>query len=387
MRTSSEPVIPLSVPELHGNEAKYLQECVAGGWVSSVGPLVERFESDIARYTGARHAVAMVNGTSALHLALLATGVEPDDEVLVSNLTFIAPANAIRYTGAWPVFIGSEPEHWQMDAATLRDFIETQCERRGAALLNRASGRRVKAIIAVHVLGHPVDLDAIGAIAREHDLTLIEDCAEAIGTTYRGRHVGTFGAVAAFSFNGNKIITCGGGGMLVTDDEVLARRARHLSTQAKSDPREYIHDTVGFNYRLTSLQAAVGRAQLEQLEDFIAKKTEIATRYAQAFADVPGLTFMRAAPDARSTWWLSTALIDEALFGIESRALMRRLEAGGIQSRPLWQPMHLSPAHRGCRSHRCEVDERLFAQALSLPSSPGLSEADQERVIAAILRR
>jgi perosamine synthetase len=392
MRTSFEPgapaaagIVPLSVPELCGNEAKYLQECVSGGWVSSVGPFVERFERDVAAYVGARFAVAMVNGTSALHLALLVGGVQPGDEVLVSNLTFIAPANAIRYAGARPVFIGSEAAYWQIDPAKVREFLVTHCERRAEGVFNRTSGRRVRALVAVHILGHPADLDALLALTREFGLRLIEDCAEAIGTEYRGRRVGTFGLLSAFSFNGNKVITCGGGGMLVTNDEALAAQARHLSTQAKSDPREYIHDAVGYNYRLTSLQAAVGVAQLEQLDGFLARRREIAARYAAAFAEVDGLRFMEEAVWAKSIFWLSTVLINEARFGMESRALMHRLEQEGIQTRPLWQPMHRSPAHADCESFGCEVDDYLSAQALSLPSSTGLTAADQERVIAAVL--
>jgi perosamine synthetase len=392
MRTSFEPgapaatgMVPLSVPELRGNEARYLQECISGGWVSSVGPFVERFEREIAAYVGARCAVATVNGTSALHLALLVAGVQPEDEVLVSNLTFIAPANAIRYAGARPVFIGSEATYWQIDPEKVREFLATRCERRAHGVFNKRSGRQIRALLAVHILGHPADLDALLAVTREFGLLLIEDCAEAIGTEYRGRRVGTFGLLSAFSFNGNKVITCGGGGMLVTNDEALATRARHLSTQAKSDPREYIHDAVGYNYRLTSLQAAVGVAQLEQLDGFLARRREIAARYAEAFAGVEGLRFTEEAPWARSIFWLSTVLINEARFGLGSRALMQRLEEQGIQTRPLWQPMHRSPAHQDCESFSCEIDDYLAAQALSLPSSTGLSAADQDRVIAAVL--
>lgn len=392
MRTSFEPgapaatgTIPLSVPELRGHEAAYLQECISGGWVSSVGPFVERFEREVAAYVGAQHAVAVVNGTSALHLALLVAGVQADEEVLVSNLTFIASANPIRYANAWPVFIGSEATYWQIDPEKVREFLTTRCERRGEGVFNKASGRRIRALMAVHILGHPADLEALLAVTREFGLLLIEDCAEAIGTEYRGRRVGTFGLLSAFSFNGNKVITCGGGGMLVTNDEALAKRARHLSTQAKSDPREYIHDEVGYNYRLTSLQAAVGVAQLEQLPRFLERRRQIAARYTAAFAGVEGLAFMREAVWAKSIYWLSTVLVNESRFGLGSRALMHRLEAEGIQTRPLWQPMHRSPALADCESFGCEIDDHLAAQALSLPSSTGLSDADQERVIAAVL--
>lgn len=369
---------------LAGNEARYLAECIASGWVSSVGPWVERFEREIAAFVGVPHAVATTSGTAALHLALVVAGLQPDEEVLVSNLTFIASANPVRYAGAWPVFIGSEPDYWQISPDNVRDFLQNECTQRDGAAWNRSSGRRVRALVVVHVLGHPVDLAPLAALAEDYNLVLIEDCAEAIGAEYRETRVGRSG-LAVFSFNGNKVMTCGGGGMLVTDRLDWAARARHLSTQAKSDPREYIHDEVGYNYRLTSLQAAVGCAQLEQLGKFLARKREIAARYSEALATVPGIEAPPEASWARSTFWLSTVLIDEAKFGCDSRALMRRLEAAGIQTRPLWQPLHRSPALRGCQAFRCEGDDRLAAEALSLPSSPGLLPGEQERVITAIL--
>lgn len=393
MRTSFEPgapaaadVIPLSIPVLRGNEGRYLQECIDAGWVSSVGPFVDRFEESVAAYVGAEaaHAVAVVNGTSALHLALLVCGIEPEDEVLVSDLTFIASVNPIRYAGAWPVFIGAEADYWQMDPVLVSRFLKERCERRGEAIFNKRTNRRVRALVVVHVLGHPVDLAAMRALADEYGLLLIEDCAESIGAEYRGRRVGTAGDASIFSFNGNKIITCGGGGVLLTADAARAERARYLSTQAKDDPLEYEHASIGYNYRLTNLQAAVGMAQLEQLDGFISHRRRVAERYRAAFADLDGVTFMPEAPWAKANFWLSTILVDEARFGMNSRALLKALAAQRIQARPLWQPMHQSQAHTGCEAFGCEISAALHRQALSLPSSANLTHEDQDRVITAI---
>ena len=378
--------IPLSVPHFAGREAEYLQECMASGFVSSVGPFVDRFENDFARYAGTKRAVAVTCGTAALHLALLVGGVKADDEVLISDLTFVAPANAIRYANALPVFIGAEPEYWQIDPEAVRGFFTEKCVRNSGGLFNKHTGRRISALVAVHILGHPVDLEALAKVCSEFGVILIEDCAEALGTEYRGKKVGSVGVAAGFSFNGNKIVTCGGGGMLVARDPALLDRAKYLSTQAKDDPLEYIHHAVGFNYRLTSLQAAVGCAQLEQLDGFIKRRREIGKRYEEAFAEVPGLNFMKEAPWAFSTYWLSTVRVDAKACGMDSRAVLKRLADSGIQSRPLWQPLHQSPAFAGCESYRCEFDRELHGEALSLPSSANLTNADQERVIFTLLK-
>ena len=257
--------IPLSVPEIRGNEWRYVKECLDTNWVSSVGAYVDRFEQMVAQQAETKHAVATVNGTAALHVALMVAGVQPEDEVLVSTLTFIAPVNAIRYVGAWPVFIDAEPTYWQMDPARVVEFLEQGCRWNDGALYNRRTGRRVTAVIPVHILGHPVDIDPIMAVARKFGLKVIEDATEGLGATYKGRSLGCLGDIACFSFNGNKIITTGGGGMIVTDNEEWARKAKYLTTQAKDDPIEYVHGEVGYNYRLTNLLAAVGCAQMEQL--------------------------------------------------------------------------------------------------------------------------
>jgi len=383
-------IIPLSEPHLGGREWGYVKECLDTGWVSSAGKFVDTFEDRLAGQIGLKHAVSAVNGTSALHVALLTAGVREDDEVLTSALTFIAPANAVRYAGAWPVFIDADAETWQMDAGLVVGFLGQNCEKRGADLVNKATGRRVAALLPVHILGHPVDMDPIIEVAEAFDLPVIEDATESLGATYRGRTVGALGTVSCFSFNGNKLITSGGGGMIVTDDDGFAAEARHLTTQAKVEGDEYIHDRVGYNYRLTNIQAALGAAQLERLADHIAAKRRIADTYRKFCEKTAGLTFMPEADWAESVFWLSTVLVDPERFGVDCRGLRDGLAADGIQARPLWQPLHRSQAHAGAQFVRHgagdseSVADGLYTRALSLPSSVGLSEADQGRVVAAI---
>ena len=376
--------VPLSVPEIRGNEWTYVKECLDTGWVSSVGGYVERFERALAAQVGTRFAVATVNGTAALHIALLTAGVEPDDLVLVSSLSFVAPANAIRYAGAWPVFVDAEPDYWQMDPGRVVDFLERRCRWQRGALYHKESNRRVRAILPVHILGHPVNMDPISEIARRFGLAIVEDATESLGADYRGTAVGRLGRIGCFSFNGNKLITTGGGGMLVTDDERIAERARYLTTQAKDAGEEYIHREIGYNYRLTNLQAAMGVAQLEQLPEYLAAKRRIAAAYAAALGDVCGITVMREAEWARSAWWMYTVLVNERAFGVSARGLLQLLERERIQTRPLWQPLHRSAAHRGALAVGGAVAEGLYREALSLPCSVGLMQEAQDRVIAAI---
>lgn len=379
-------VIPLCVPEIRGNEWKYIKDCLDTNWVSSVGAFVNRFESELAEYVGTKYAVATCNGTSALHVSLLVAGVQPDDEVLVSDLTFIAPANAIRYVGAWPVFIDAEPNYWQMNPQKVVDFLEQECQWRNGALYNKASGRRVSAILPVHILGHPVDMDPIAEVARKYELVIIEDATESLGAKYKGQMVGHIGDIACFSFNGNKIITTGGGGMIVTDNETWARKAKYLTTQAKDDPIEYIHKEIGYNYRLTNIQAAMGCAQLELLDEYVATKRRIAEYYARHLSATFGITLPQEAPWAFSTFWLYTILIDEKKYGSSSRELMRRLRQAGIQTRPLWHPIHSLPPYQKCQSYKIEVADELYRQGLSLPCSVGISYEQLDRVIAEIAR-
>ena len=372
------------MPALGGREWRYVKECLDTGWVSSVGPFVERFEREMAGYLGAKHAVAAVNGTEALHVALLAAGVAPEHEVLVSTLTFIAPANAVRYVGAWPVFVDAEPVHWQMDADAVADLIASEYDTVGGELRSKSTGRRLRALLPVHILGHPVDMAPLLALAREYDLIVVEDATESLGAEYKGAKVGRIGDIACLSFNGNKLITTGGGGMIVTDNDAWAERVRYLTTQAKDDPIEYIHHEIGYNLRLTNIQAAMGVAQLERIEAHVAAKRRIAAAYARQLHGIPGLGLMPEADWAKSVFWMFTITVDEADFGLSSRALMRKLRALGIETRPLWQPMHRSPAHTRTHAENCPVADALYANALSLPCSVGMTTSQVERVAACV---
>lgn len=376
--------IPLCVPELRGNEWKYMQECLDTGWVSSVGAFVDRFENELARYVGTRYAVATVNGTAALHIALLVAGVQPEDEVITSSLSFIAPANAIRYVGAYPVFIDAEADYWQMNPALVADFLHNHCTRRDGEVRNIQTGRRVSAMLPVHILGHPVDMDPLVGLAREFNLPIIEDATEGLGTEYKGQRLGQFGDIACFSFNGNKLITTGGGGMIVTDHETWARRAKYLTTQSKNDPLEYIHDEIGYNYRLPNTLAAMGCAQLEQVDDYIKAKRATADFYQETLQSVPGIAPMREAPWAFSTYWMYTVLVDESDYGMSSRALLNALGEVGIQTRPLWQPLHQSKVFRELVSAECPVSEALNRTALSLPCSVGITPTQLRKVADSI---
>ncbi len=380
----SADFIPLIVPEIRGNEWKYIKDCLDTNWVSSVGSYVERFEKVVAEWSGTKYAVATVNGTAALHIALLLADVQADDEVLVSSLTFIAPANAVRYVGAWPIFLDAEPKYWQLSSAGVVDFLENDCRWDGKELRNWRTGRRVKAILPVHILGHPVDLDPILSVAAKYSLPVIEDATEGLGARYRGKSLGGIGQVGCFSFNGNKIITTGGGGMLVTNNAEWAARAKYLTTQAKDDPIEYVHNAVGYNYRLTNLLAAMGCAQMEQLDVFVEAKRRIARRYQESLATLPGILVPDEAEWASSTFWMYTVLIDDKKSHINSRELLRELAAQKIQTRPLWQPIHRSLAHSASASPSCPNSEALYRQAVSLPCSVGLTPSDQGRVIDAL---
>ena len=366
---SGDPVqageVPLCVPEIRGNEWNYIRECLDTNWVSSAGSFVDRFESMLAEYVNAKYAVATINGTAALHIALLVAGVEPDDEVLVSTMTFIAPANAIRYAGAWPVFVDAEPQYWQMNPQNVVDFVEQDCSWVAGELRNKTTGRRVKAIVPVHIQGHPVDLDPIQAVAEKYNLSVIEDATESLGAKYKGQMVGHLGDIACFSFNGNKLITTGGGGMIVTDNEAWAQRARHLTTQAKDDPIEYIHDEIGYNYRLTNIQAAMGCAQMEQLTGYVKAKRALASRYQNWFKkfEVP---FILEPSDARSNYWLNAVLLAD----IEERdSFLKYTNDHGVMTRPMWTPMHTLPMYQNCARGDLSISESIESRLVNIPSS------------------
>lgn len=376
--------IPLAVPVIRGNEWKYVRECLDTGWVSSAGPFVERFEREVATYVGAQHAVATASGTAALHIALRIVGVEPGEEVIVSNLTFVASVNAIRYCQAHPVLIDAAPDTWQMDTTKLARFLAQECDTHREGCFNRRSGRRIRAVLPVHALGLACEIDRIRDLAAGSRLRVVEDAADAMGVRYRGRHVGTFGDVGAFSFNGNKIMTAGGGGMLVTDNPGHAEYARYLTTQAKDDPLEYIHNEVGYNYRLSNIQAALGLAQLEQLDGFIAAKRAIAQTYEEAFRGVRGITPMPTLPGTEPTYWLYTILLKPGVTLEARKAVVGALHAQGVGARPMWHTVHDLPPYQGCQAFEIEHSVRLYERGISLPCSVGIRPEDLQRAIAVL---
>lgn len=373
----SEPRIPLSVPHLAGNERSYLQECVDTNFVSSVGPFVPRFEAEFAARVGSPFGVACASGTAAIHVALQVAGVGAGDEVWVSDFTFIATVNPITYLGARPVLVDADPATWNMDAALVCEELRRR---------QRAGRPLPKALLPAHVLGLPTDLAPLVEVCQECGVTLVEDAAEALGAGFTagplaGRQVGTVGLLGCFSFNGNKIITTGGGGMMVTADAALARRAKHLTTQARRPGPEYWHDEVGYNYRLTNLAAALGVAQLEQLDAFLAAKRAIARRYDEALGAVPGVSLPPRPTWAAPTMWLYSILIDPTQAAVDRRRALEILDRHGIQARPVWAPAHLMPFYRDAERLGGGVGERLFEQGLSLPCSVGLRPAEQAEVI------
>ena len=391
MNTSFEPgcspegFIPLCEPVIRGREWEYVKECLDTNWVSSAGKYVGRFEKDITAISATSHAVAMINGTASLHVALMIAGVAENDEVLMPGLTFIAPANTVRYVGAWPRFFDVDPETWQMDVNLMGEFLRRDCTSSNGTVRNRRTGRRVSAILPVHILGGPVDMSPLLSLAKEFNLKVIEDATESLGASYCGRPLGGIGDAGCFSFNGNKLITTGGGGMLVTNNREWAEKARYLSTQAKDDPVEYVHNEIGYNYRLTNIQAALGCAQLEQVSEYIAAKRRISMSYRKGLADMPGISFQKTCPGGESICWLATIRISPAEFGTDSRKLLKTLSDRRIQTRPLWHPLHLLTPYAGCAAgNTLPVTEKLHRECLSLPSSVNLSEKDQSRIIDSI---
>jgi len=373
-------MIGLHEPLFAGNELAYLKSCLDSGFVSSAGPLVSKFEGAVAEAAGVPWGVATVNGTAALHIALLVAGVRPDDEVVVSTVTFVAPVNAITYCGAHPVLVDSDRESWNIDPQKTIDFLKNGCVWRDGALYNRRTGRRVAAVLPVHILGHPADLDPIVDAARALGVPVIEDVSESLGARYQGRPLGSLGDLACFSFNGSKVVTAGGGGMVVTRRQEWAERARFLTTQAKAHPLEYVHHEVGYNYRLPNLNAALGLAQMEQLSAVLAAKRRIAEAYRAACEAWPGVAAMPSASWAEPTFWLFTVRLVDATQEERDRVLAH-LNRAGIQARPLWVPMHRLSLYQHAQTHHIEWADHLYETAVSLPSSPGLSAADQQYVI------
>ncbi len=365
--------IYLSPPELTGKERGLLEDALASNWITSLGPHLEAFEREAAARCEVPHAVALSSGTAALHLALEVLGIGRGDDVWVSTLTFAATANAVAYTGATPVFVDSEEASWNMDPGLLAEALDEAARK----------GRLPRAVIAVDLYGQCADLAPIAAACARHGVVLIEDAAEALGATYHGRPAGAFGTMAILSFNGNKIITTSGGGMLLAHDAAHAARVRFLATQAREPVRHYEHQVIGYNYRLSNLLAAVGRAQLADLDRRVDVRRAINERYRRELA-LPGWRFMPEAPHRRSTFWLSCATIDPAEAGHTRDQVLDRLAADDIEGRPVWKPLHLQPVFRGCRVIGGAVAERLFDHGICLPSGSGLTSDDQARVIARV---
>ncbi len=371
--------LPLHEPNFNGNEWAYVKECLDTGWVSSVGKFVDRFEEELAEYTGVKRAIAVVNGTAALHVCLLLAGVRCGDEVFMPTLTFIATANAISYCGAIPHFIDSEDATLGVDPRKLKIHLEEISEQRHDGCYNRTTGRRIRAIVPMHTFGHPVDLDPVVEVCQRFNITLIEDAAESLGSYYKGSHTGQRGLLSALSFNGNKTITTGGGGAILTNDEELGRLAKHITTTAKVPHRwEFNHDMVGYNYRMPNINAAIGCAQLEQLPGFLAAKRDLAERYRQAFTGIPGIHFFSEPANCKSNYWLNTLLLDEDCAG-QRDALLEATNDAGIMTRPAWTLMHKQPMFADCPKMDLSVAESLEHRLLNIPSSvmlgSGLSHA------------
>ncbi len=359
-------MIPVAEPLLGDKELEYVTDCIRSGWVSSVGEYVRRFEREFAAYCGVRYGVATHNGTVALHLALVALGIGPGDEVIVPTLTFVATANAVTYTGATPVFVDSEPRTWNLDPEAAA----------------RAVTPRTRAIIAVHLYGHPADMDPLRALANEHGLTLIEDAAEAHGARYKGRRAGSLSDVAIFSFMGNKIITTGEGGMVLTDDDALAERCFFLENHARQKENPYWHTEIGYNYRMTNLQAALGVAQLGRIEELVAIRLRNAVHYNRRLAEIPSLTPPPCAEWAENVYWMYTALVEDE-YGLGRDTLMDRLRRLGIETRPVFYPLHTLPMYN--RGQRFPVAEEVGRKGINLPSGATLTPEQVDTVCDALV--
>lgn len=358
-----------------GNELKYVTECITTGWVSSVGAYVDQFEKMSAEFAGTKYAVATSSGTTALHICLVLMDVKQDDLVITPNITFIATLNSIKYTGADPILIDTDENNWQMDLNLLEEFLVNETEQRNNVCYHKKTGRRIPLIMPVHVLGNICDMDRLLAIAREHNLIVIEDSTEALGSYYKGKHAGSFGLMGTFSYNGNKIITTGGGGMIVTNDEALAKNAKHLTTQAKSDAFEYIHDEIGYNYRLVNVAAAMGVAQMEQLPGFIKRKHEIITLYKKELAGVGDISFQQVSEDVNPNWWMPT------IKTTKQREVLKVLNDNKMQSRPFWVPMNqLRMFKDNLYYYKTDRSNFVYQHCLSIPCSTYITDEQVKAV-------
>ncbi len=381
MKSNSINIIPLIEPIIIGNEWKYIKNCLDAGWVSSAGSYVNRFEEVVAEYVGCKYGIAVVNGTAALHLSLIVSGVKNDDEVVVPALTFVATANVVKYCGAVPVFVDCDSNTLCLDVEKLRRFLEMECiQKTDGYTYNRTSGRRVKAVIPVHVFGHPVEMDALLELCQTYSIDIIEDATESLGSEYKGQRTGSFGKLSCLSFNGNKIITTGGGGMVVTNDEGLAGRVRHLSTQAKSNSVEYDHDEIGYNYRLTNIQAAMGVAQMESLDKFIATKRKNALRYQKLFSGSEDLEFLWEKPWVKSNFWFYTIKVSKD----HKTPMLDYLVSKNIQVRPIWKPIYSLRMYKDCQAYEIESAINIYNTAFNLPCGVNLKDDDMDFVVESI---
>lgn len=360
-------MVPLHAPKFMGNEKKYLDECIDTTFVSSVGKFVDRFENEIAAYTGAVRAVVCVSGTNALHMAMMLVGVERDDEVLTQALTFIATCNAISYIGAHPVFVDVDLDTLGMSPVAVRSWLEKNAEMRNGECYNRNTGRRVKACVPMHTFGHPVRIDVLADLCNEWGIELVEDAAESIGSYYKGQHTGTFGKVGAISFNGNKTITTGGGGMMLFRDEELGKLAKHLTTQAKVPHRwAFVHDHIGYNYRMPNINAALGCAQLENLDRFVDNKRETAAIYADFFRNIPDIDFFTEPENCRSNYWLNAVIMKDKK---AQQEFLEYTNDNGVMTRPVWELMSRLPMFAGCETDGLANTQWLADRIVNIPSS------------------
>lgn len=364
----------LSPPHMGDLEQKYIAEAFASNWIAPLGPHVESFQREFAATVGVSHALATISGTAALHLALQLVGVGHGDEVFVSTLTFAASVNPVRYLGATPVLVDSERESWNIDPHLVAQALQDRAK----------TGKLPKAVVVVHLYGQSADMDPILEACRQYQVPLIEDAAEALGATYKGRPVGTLGRAGVFSFNGNKIITTSGGGMLVSEDRRLVTHAFKLATQARDPAPYYEHSQVGYNYRMSNVLAGIGRGQLRVLSERVAARRRNFEFYTSALRDLPGIEFMPEAPWGSHTRWLTTAVITPTEFGIDRDELRQRLDAANIEARPVWKPMHLQPIYRECTALGGSVAEDLFRRGLCLPSGSAMTADDLERVVTVV---
>jgi perosamine synthetase len=363
---------PLHEPRFSGNEQRYVQECIASTYVSSVGQFVDRLEKELAAYTGARRAVAVVNGTAALQVALQLAGVRASDEVIVPSLTFVATANAVRYLGATPHFADSQESTMGLDPCALRDWLQSTAEPAIGGYRNRRTGRRLGAIVPMHTFGHPCDIEGLLGVARDYRLAMVEDAAEALGSFYCGQHTGTFGLLGTLSFNGNKTVTTGGGGAILTNDENLADQAKHLTTTAKQPHRwDYVHDQIGYNFRMPNLNAALGCAQLEQLPEFLESKRRLFGCYQIAFKGIKDLRLVEEPRGCKSNYWLQTLIVSESIAGKRDEILAGTNDAG-FMTRPPWRLMHQLEPYKDCPRAPLPISESLAKRLINLPSSAGL---------------